>query len=127
MKTFTCSKMNVIGLPLNTAKNTVISPDFLVWKICGKGDSSETMRKLCLSAKLPHQKIRWNYVIFRSARKWTVLRWKFYAEYKYSDHTQKKPSSVSSTLFHPTDLDLRCWITRFFISYPFFQLSLRVT
>ena len=37
----------------STAKNTVISPDFLV-------------RKLCLSTKFPHQEIRWNYSIFRS-------------------------------------------------------------
>ena len=36
----------------DTAKNTVISLDFLVWK-------------LCLSAKLPHQEIKWNYGIFR--------------------------------------------------------------
>ena len=36
-----------------TAKNTVISSDFLV-------------EKLCPSAKFPHQKIRWNYGIFRS-------------------------------------------------------------
>ena len=30
------------------------------------GESPETMRKLCLS-KFPHQEIRWNYDIFRSA------------------------------------------------------------
>ena len=36
-----------------TGKNTVISPNFLVWK-------------LCLSAKFPHQEIRWNYGIFTS-------------------------------------------------------------
>ena len=35
-----------------TAKNTVISPDFLVWKFCGK-------------AQFPHHKIRSNYGIFR--------------------------------------------------------------
>ena len=28
--------------------------------------SPETMRKLCLSTKFPHQEIRWNYGIFRS-------------------------------------------------------------
>ena len=37
-----------------TAKNTIVSPDFLLWKFCGKaqfpGDSPKTMRKLCLSA-----------------------------------------------------------------------------
>ena len=30
------------------------------------GESPETMRKLCLSTKFPHQEIRWNYSIFRS-------------------------------------------------------------
>ena len=35
---------------------------------CGNsGDSLETMRKLCLSTKFSHQKIRWNYGIFCSA------------------------------------------------------------
>ena len=33
---------------VNTAKNTVISPNFLVWKFCG-------------NAQFPHQEIRWNY------------------------------------------------------------------
>ena len=28
------------------------------------GDSPETMQKLCLSTKFPHQEIRWNYGIF---------------------------------------------------------------
>ena len=45
------------------AQNTVISPNFLVWKLnfverhsfC---DSPETMRKLCLSTKFPYQGIR---------------------------------------------------------------------
>ena len=48
----------------NTAKNTVIVPNFLVWKFCVKGqfcivsgDSPKTMRKLCLSTKCPHQEI----------------------------------------------------------------------
>ena len=35
----------------------------MMWKIC---DSPETMRKLCLSTKFPHQESRWNYGIFRS-------------------------------------------------------------
>ena len=45
----------------------------MVWKFCGKaqfpyslGESPETMRKLCLSTKIPHQEIRWNYGILRS-------------------------------------------------------------
>ena len=37
-------------------------------KILRKSDSPKTMRKLCLSAKFPHQEIRWNYVILRSGR-----------------------------------------------------------
>ena len=44
-----------------TAKNTVVLPDFLVWK-------------LCLSAKFPHQEIWWNYDIFRSGYKKTAFR-----------------------------------------------------
>ena len=40
---------------ISTAKNTVISPDFLVWK-------------LCLFAKFPQQEIRWNYGIFSQWR-----------------------------------------------------------
>ena len=41
-----------------TVKNTVISPNFLVWKFCGKAqflrsfsDLPKTMWKLCLSVK----------------------------------------------------------------------------
>ena len=54
-----------------TTKNSVISSNFLVLRFCGKAQFPhsfpETMRKLCLSTKFPHQKIRWNYGIFRSA------------------------------------------------------------
>ena len=32
------------------------------------GELTETMQKQCLSTKFPHQEIRWNYSIFRSAR-----------------------------------------------------------
>ena len=32
------------------------------------GESPETMRKLCLSTKFPHQEISWNYGIFRSVK-----------------------------------------------------------
>ena len=55
------------------AQNTIISPNFLMWKFCGKAqfphsfcDSPETMRKLHLSTKFPHQKIRCNYGVSRS-------------------------------------------------------------
>ena len=44
------------------------SPTFLLCKFCRKaqfphvsGDSHETIRKLCLSTKFPHQKTTWNY------------------------------------------------------------------
>ena len=37
----------------------------LKWSI-ESSESSETMRKLCLSTKFPHQEIRWSYGIFRS-------------------------------------------------------------
>ena len=47
-----------------TAKNTVISPNFLVQKFCGKeqfphsfGRFARTVRKLFLSTKFPHQEI----------------------------------------------------------------------
>ena len=57
-----------------TAKNIVISPNFLcgnfverhIFRIVS-GDSPETMRELCLSTKFPHQEIRCNYGIFCSA------------------------------------------------------------
>ena len=40
-------------------QNTIISSNFLVWKFCGKAKfPPETMRKLCLSTKFPHQEIR---------------------------------------------------------------------
>ena len=45
----------------NTAKNTVISSDFLVWKICEKTQFPN--RK---SGEIGKQEIRWNYGIFRS-------------------------------------------------------------
>ena len=54
------------GTKTFTAKNTVISPDFLVWKFSAEKLWPETMRKLRLSSKFPHQEIRWNYRIFRS-------------------------------------------------------------
>ena len=45
-----------------------------MWRFCRKtqfshsfSDSSETVRKLCLSTNIPHQKIWWNYGIFCSA------------------------------------------------------------
>ena len=51
----------------DTVKNTIISPNFLVWKFCGKAQfphSFGRMRKLCFSTKFPYHEIRWNYDIF---------------------------------------------------------------
>ena len=48
------------------AKNTIISPNFLVWKFCGMAQFPHNMPKLCISLKFPAQKIRWNYGIFHS-------------------------------------------------------------
>ena len=54
----------VVNTPV-TVKNTVILPNFVVWKFCEKaqfppslGRYGKTMRKLCLSIKFPHQEIR---------------------------------------------------------------------
>ena len=44
----------------NTAKNTVISPNFLVRKFCENAQFPEIMQKLCLSTKFPHQEIKWH-------------------------------------------------------------------
>ena len=69
-------RQNTVNFPSlkNTAKNTVISTNFLVLKYWGKtkfphslGESHETMQKLCLSTKSPQQEIRWNCNIFISA------------------------------------------------------------
>ena len=41
----------------------------MVWKFCGKafcGIYFETMQKMCLSTKFPHQEIKWNYGILCS-------------------------------------------------------------
>ena len=50
----------------------------MVWKFCGQhsfcivsGESPKTMWKLCLSTKLPHHEIRWNYDILRSDKLFT--------------------------------------------------------
>ena len=43
----------------------------ILWKdsfFIVSGGSPETMRKLCLSTKFPHQEIEWNYWILRSGR-----------------------------------------------------------
>ena len=48
---------------------TVISTNLLLWKFLGNAyfpQSFENLRKLCVSVKFPHQKIRWNFGILRS-------------------------------------------------------------
>ena len=52
-----------------TAKNTVISHDFLEWKFCGKAQFPHSFGR-----KFPHQKIRWNYGIFRSDKTYTFMK-----------------------------------------------------
>ena len=42
----------------------------IFWKALHSGELPETMRKLYLSTKFPHQKIRWNYGIFRNGTFW---------------------------------------------------------
>ena len=67
---FYCNLEKYIVRGMITAKNTVISPNFLVSKFCGKAQFPhsfpETVRKLSLSTKFSHQDIRWNYGIFHS-------------------------------------------------------------
>ena len=48
----------------------------MVWKFFGKSQfpNAETMRKLCLSIKLSHKEIRWNYSILCSASFWNADR-----------------------------------------------------
>ena len=79
-----------------TAKNTVTSPNFLVWNC---GDSPETMQKLCLSTKFPHQEIRWSHAIFRIGRclrSTQILLSNYYT--KYCD-IQKKYRKCKEQLF----------------------------
>ena len=66
----------------NTAEGTAILPNFLVWKFCEKAQilhraTPETMRKLCLSIKIPHQEIRCNYGILRSIASSIVVKCTF--------------------------------------------------
>ena len=56
------------------AWNALISPNFPVWEFCGKAQFPHSFGRLprnyaemCLSTKFPHQEIRWNYGILRSA------------------------------------------------------------
>ena len=71
----------ISSLTTHIILNTVISLNFLLWTFCERhsfprvsGDSPKTLRKLCLSAKFPHQEIRWNYGILRSDRNREVTR-----------------------------------------------------
>ena len=66
-----------------SAKNTVISPNLLLWKFCGKaqlpqslGKLPGTMQKLRLSTKFPHEEIRWLFLIWFVVKiKWLVSIW----------------------------------------------------
>ena len=79
-----------------TAKNTVTPPNFLVWNY---GDSPETMGKLCLSTKFPHQEIRWSHGIFRIGRCLRSTQFLFSDYYtKYCD-IQKKYRKCEEQLF----------------------------
>ena len=55
-----CKRLHKSYLKPKTAWNTLISPNFLVWK-------------LCLSTKFPYQEIRWNYGILRIERYGVLL------------------------------------------------------
>ena len=69
-----CIHMNVLWMYFKstTLKNTVIPANVLEGNfverrsLLWKSDTPETMQKLCLSTKFPHQEIRWNYRILRS-------------------------------------------------------------
>ena len=59
-----CSKATLLAQAIS-AQNTVISPNLLLWKFCGKaqlpqslGKLPGTMQKLRLSTKFPHEEIR---------------------------------------------------------------------
>ena len=60
-------KLN-INILTSTTKIIVILPNFQVLKFCGKAQfphiARESIRKLCLTTKCPHQEIRWNWVFF---------------------------------------------------------------
>ena len=65
-------KLNII-INHNTVKNTVNSPDFLVWKFSGKAQFPHDFGRIAQNyaetvpfCKFPHQEIRWNYGIFCS-------------------------------------------------------------
>ena len=74
--------INLVGLTeltAFTAKTIAISPDFLVWKFCENaqlphsfGQIARNYAETGLSAKFPHQKIKWNYGIFCSVSCYTT-------------------------------------------------------
>ena len=77
-------------------KKSIISPNFMVWKFCGKaqfllsfGNLSEAMQKLCLSTKFPHQKIIGHYNIFCS---------NFYSTNKYFQDLEKQSRFACDTI-----------------------------
>ena len=59
------------------AKNTIISPNFLVWKFCGK-------------AQFPQQEIRWNYDFFGSVYSLVIKPFDAAVKFQYPMKMSKK-------------------------------------
>ena len=57
--------VEILQLQPKHCKNTVISPNFLVWKFCGNAQFPHSVgriyAKLCFSTKYTHQENKWNY------------------------------------------------------------------
>ena len=81
-------------------QNTEISPSFLVWKFCG--NSSETLRKLCLSKKFLHQEISGNSSILnRVYQRFSGILEKLKSMENYSNYDVKYARKVNN--FHKDD------------------------
>ena len=104
-------------------KNTVISPNFLVYAFYGKSqfphsfDSTEAMRILCLSAKLLHQEIRWNYGILRSAAHvWLIIHeYAFYSfsGSQWSKHNGTSTGTINTSLTNPDIYAIVCFFFKY--------------
>ena len=98
--------MIAIVIQTITAKNTVVWPDFRCGNFAERysfrrvsGESPETMQKLCLSAKCPHQEVRWNYGIFHSdfVLLMACLEWRFRINFQKSRgliYPQNRPNQT---------------------------------
>ena len=83
-----------------TASNPVISPNFMVWKFCGKAQFPHSFGRFARNYaetvpfhKFPHHEIRWNYCILRIVLK-RVLWCTAKAEY-VANNCFAKPSSCN--------------------------------